>query len=75
MGHSRPLFIFVSSIQLKVNVPYKWLDSNHEPLELEATTLPTEPQPQQLILFVCIDKAKSCSLISDGTFLRQSSYY
>ena len=23
----------------------RWLDSNHRPLELEATALPTEPQP------------------------------
>ena len=36
--------IFVFSIQLTVNV--RWLDSNHGPLELEPTALPTEPQPQ-----------------------------
>ena len=42
-------FIFVFSVQLTVNnVQYKfgrWLDSNHGPLVLEATALPTEPQP------------------------------
>ena len=40
-------FIFVFSLQLTVkNVQYKfcrWLDSNHGPLELEVTALPTEP--------------------------------
>ena len=50
MGHSRPLFLyFVFSIQLTVHiVQYKFcrrLDSNHGPLVLEATALPTEPQP------------------------------
>ena len=41
--------IFVFSTQLTVNVQYnfcQWLDSNHRPLELEVTTLPTEPLPQ-----------------------------
>ena len=29
-----------------INIKYsQWLDSNHGPLELEATTLPTESQP------------------------------
>ena len=44
-------FIFVFSIQLTVNVQNKfcqWLDSNRGPLELEATTLPTNPQPLPL---------------------------
>ena len=38
------LFIFYFSIQLTVNVQYKWLDSNRGPLELETTTLPTQQQ-------------------------------
>ena len=41
-------FIFVFSIQLTVNVQYifcRRLDLNHRPLESEATSLPTEPQP------------------------------
>ena len=41
-------FIFVFSIQLTINVQYKfcqWLDSNSRPLELESTALPTEAQP------------------------------
>ena len=29
----------------------RWLDSNHRPLELEATSLPTEPQPLSLVSF------------------------
>ena len=39
-------FIFVFSINLTVNIQYTFyrlLDSNHGPLELEATALPTEP--------------------------------
>ena len=37
-------FIFIFSIQLKV-IFCRWLDSNRGPLELDANTLPTEPQP------------------------------
>ena len=49
MGHSRPLFLYFRlfntvnsecSIQIFAN---DWI--NHGPLELEATVLPTEPQP------------------------------
>ena len=46
------LFIFVFSIQLTVS-KYKicqWLDSNRGPLVLEATALPTEPQPLPFLL-------------------------
>ena len=47
VGHSRPLF---SSFQLfTVNIlniiSCRWVDSNCESLVLEATVLPTEPQP------------------------------
>ena len=50
MQWSRPLFsfVFIFSIQLTVNVQCKccqWLDSNRGPLELKATALPTEQQP------------------------------
>ena len=49
IGHSRrPFSLFFFSIQLTVNVQFNvcwWLDSNHGPLALEATALPTEPQP------------------------------
>ena len=50
MGQSRPLFfIFVFSIQLTVNVQYinfadDWIRTM-DAWELEATALPTEPQP------------------------------
>ena len=47
------LFIFVFSIQLIINkltnkcsIKFcQWLESNHGPLILQATALPTEPQP------------------------------
>ena len=56
MGHSRPLFVFLFSLQSTVNsVQYKfcrWLDSNCGPLVLEATALPTEPQPLPLKVFL-----------------------
>ena len=50
MGHSRPrfFFIFVFSIQLTVNVQYKFCRGqvlNRTPLELQGTAVPTEPQP------------------------------
>ena len=53
VGHSRPLlFIFCLSDTVvaikKTNVQYKfcwWLDSNRVLLVMEATILPTEPQP------------------------------
>ena len=42
-------FIFIISIQFKVqlivNGIFRWLDSNRGSLVLEATALPTEPQP------------------------------
>ena len=47
------LFIFAFSIQLTVNVKYKfcqWLDSNRGLLEMEATALPTKPQPLKMSL-------------------------
>ena len=54
MGHSGPLYLYfclfntVDSIQL-FNKFCWWLDLNCGPLVLEATTLPTEPQPLPLI--------------------------
>ena len=50
MGHSRPLFLYfrlfniVDSKMLNIMFCW-WLNLNREPLELEVTTLPTEPQP------------------------------
>ena len=50
MGHSRPLFLYfrlfntVDSKMFYINFCW-WRDSNHGPLELEASALPTEPQP------------------------------
>ena len=48
------LFIFVFSIQLTVDVQNfcLWLDSNRQPLESEATALPTEPPPLPIFLFL-----------------------
>ena len=47
MGHSRPLFVFLFSLQSTVNsVQYKfcrWPDSNCGPLVLEVTALPNVP--------------------------------
>ena len=56
-------YIFVFSIQLTVN---KCLDSNLEPLELEATAIPTEPQQLPNILIVYITKR----LLSSRSFKR-----
>ena len=53
MGHSRPLFLYFRLFNTQLTV-YKcsilinicrWLDSNCGTLVLEATALPTEPQP------------------------------
>ena len=41
-------FIFIFSIHLTVDIQYyfgRWLDSNRGPLVMEASDLPTEPQP------------------------------
>ena len=53
MYHSRPLFSLFSSFQNSKQIFNKFcqrLDSNHGPLVLEATALPTEPQPLPAIL-------------------------
>ena len=53
MGHSGSLFLYfrlfntVDSIQL-FNKFCQWLEPNRRPLALEATALPTEPQPLPL---------------------------
>ena len=49
-----PLFLsFQYSWQKMFNKFFcRWLESNHKPLELEATALPTEPQPLPLIFFL-----------------------
>ena len=55
MGNCRPLFsLFLSLIQLIVNKICRWMDSNLGPLELEATTLPTEPlqSPSSIHCFI-----------------------
>ena len=60
MCHSRPIFLYFrlfNSVDIKrmFNVNFwQWLDSNCGSLVLEATTLPTEPQPLpiQIVLFV-----------------------
>ena len=50
MGHCRPLFLYfrlsntVDSKQYSIQF-FQLLDSSLGPLELEATALPTEPQP------------------------------
>ena len=50
IGPSRPLFLYfllfntVDSKMFNLNFCW-WRNSNRRPLELEATTLPTEPQP------------------------------
>ena len=46
-GPFRPLFCwFLSFLKLTFSINFcLWLDSNHGSLVLEATTLPTEPQP------------------------------
>ena len=50
VGNSQPLFLYFSYFQqLRVHmfiiIFFRWLDGNHGPLELEATGLPTKPQP------------------------------
>ena len=51
MGHSRPLILYFrlfNTVDSKhiFNIKFcHWLDSNHGPLELEATALPTQPRP------------------------------
>ena len=61
MGYSRPLFLYFhlyNSVDSKMfNINFcRWVDSDRRPLELEATTLPTEPQPltTKFILYVHI---------------------
>ena len=47
------LFNTVDSKQM-VNIKvFRWLDSNRGPLVLEATALPSEPQPLPTLKFVC----------------------
>ena len=48
MGHSRPLLLYFRLFDI---IFCWWLDSNCVPLDLEATTLPTEPQPLPFISF------------------------
>ena len=72
MGHSRPLFffIFVFSIQLTVKIVQyqfcRWLDSNRGPLMLQATALPTEPQPLPGRKFLDSNLA---TILSEKTFI------
>ena len=46
-GHSWSLFSFFQQFTVYMFIVQfrQWLDSNHGPLVLEATALPTEPQP------------------------------
>ena len=58
MCHSRPLFfnsVFSTNSYRKYwyNRSCQWLDSNQGPLVLEATALPTEPQPLPRQWIVC----------------------
>ena len=51
-GHSLPRFLLFSSFLQTVNMFSKncrWPDSNPGPLVLEATTLPTAPQPKNVV--------------------------
>ena len=74
-------FIFVFSIQMKVNNDqYKfrrWLDSNRGPLVLEATALPTEPQPLPLtqILFNTLQTLQIQCDKMDRLFVQYSDIY
>ena len=50
MGHFRPFFLYLrlfnsTDSKQMFNKFCRWLDSNRGPLILEATALPTEPQP------------------------------
>ena len=78
MGHSRPLFYFRLSITVDSKQMFhiefcRWLDVNRGPLVLEATTLPTEPQPLPKVArnflqyrFLVTVKLKFCSLNFGG---------
>ena len=63
MGHSLPLFSLFSSFQYTIDskqmfniyiIFCQWLDSNRGPLVLEATPLPTEPQPLPRAVSCCV---------------------
>ena len=52
MGHSRPLFLYFRIFKITVDNKQtiytkicRWLDLNYQSLVLEATAMPTEPQP------------------------------
>ena len=97
MGHSQPLFFFIFIFSIQLNVSKcsiqicLWLDSNREPLVLEATALPTEPLPlpngfnylviveknvEMLLLCMCLyDVSTSLSDASNVLKCRQTDAY
>ena len=57
IGHSRPLFLyfrFFNALYSKyVYLKFcRWLDSNRGLMVLEVTTLPTEPMPKQIVVWL-----------------------
>ena len=69
-GHFGLFFLFVFSVLLTVNnVQYnfcQWVNSNRGPLVLEATALPSEPQPQPLPTWQYVDSLEWHIFIDRG---------
>ena len=68
MCHSRPLLLYLGLFNTVDNnqkfylIVCRWLDSNCGPLMLEATAIPTGPQPLSLCLLASITISFSLSL-------------
>ena len=81
MGHPRPLFLYfrlfktqlvVNKCSIEINKFLWWRDSNRGPLVLEATALPTEPQPlpwsQILLDWILLNKNMLLFECNKGTY-------
>ena len=79
-ANSRPLLYFRFSIQLTVNVQYKfrrWLVWIHRPLESKSTAQPTEPQPLPFwqICLQCFEIERNVDLDWSGIHFLLWIYY
>ena len=74
MYRSRPLFRLFNTVDSKQMFDIKvcrWLDSNHGPLMLKAIALPTEPQPQTMLIV----KNSYYKIDNNRIFWRLMQYY
>ena len=69
MDNSRPLFLYFRIFKTEKQMLYikvcRCQDSNHGPVELEATSLPTEPEPLKYFVNSCFEIYNSLRVLED----------